>query len=77
MYPSTKRASLYPPSKIGIRIGEFLIEKADLCSLLAKHATRSCGTHSELPAALASLGHELMAKAVEIETARQKTARAP
>ena len=41
-------------------------------ALLAKTALRSCAGGSEIPAELGRLNDELMAKAVEIETIRQK-----
>jgi len=46
---------------------EFLIETADRCKRLARLG-------HELAANLESMGDDLMAKAVELDTTRQKTA---
>ena len=45
---------------------EFLIEAADRCKRLARQGR-------ELAAGLETMGNDLMAKAVEIDTVRQKT----
>jgi hypothetical protein len=46
----------------------YLIEKADLCFRLSKLA----GDNRELAKALAKFGDELMAKAVELDTERDR-----
>jgi hypothetical protein len=48
-----------------LKTEEYLIETADRCIRLAKEGR-------ELLATLEAISHDLMAKAVEIDTARQK-----
>ena len=50
----------------------YFLEKADRCFSLSQLA----GSNRELAAALQSMGNEFMAKAVEIDTIRDKDARA-
>lgn len=58
-----------------MQVAQFLIEKADQCFLLGKHAECACGANNDTPAQLQSLGNQLLAKAVELDTARQKAAK--
>ena len=54
-----------------MQIAEYFLEKADQCFRLARLARRN-PTSSEIPEALEVLGYEFMAKAVEIDTIRDR-----
>lgn len=51
---------------------EYLVEKADECFRLAKLAKQAGESGVEVAANLEAMGNEFMAKAVELETVRQK-----
>jgi hypothetical protein len=54
---------------------QYCVEKAEQCFRLVKLAKQPIDTRDEIAVNLEALGHELMTKAVEIETRRQKSAR--
>ncbi len=51
---------------------DFLIEKAEQCFRLARDVERVVTSAGDLSKELSTLGHELMAKAVALDTARDK-----
>jgi hypothetical protein len=54
---------------------EYFVEKGEHCLRLAKFAVQPRIPRTDIASSLETLGHEFLAKAVEIETALQKTQR--
>jgi hypothetical protein len=54
---------------------EYFVDKAEQCFRLARLAETPNFVRSEIVTNLEALGNELMAKAVEIETVRQRAGR--
>jgi hypothetical protein len=54
---------------------EYFVDKAEQCFRLARLAKSSSFARSEIVTNLEEIGNELMAKAVEIETVRQRVHR--
>jgi hypothetical protein len=54
---------------------EYFVDKAEQCFRLARLATLPNFARSEIVTNLEALGNELMAKAVEMETVRQRACR--
>jgi hypothetical protein len=51
---------------------DYCVEKAEQCFRLARLAKSPTVALAEIAANLEAIGHELMAKAVELETIRQR-----
>jgi len=54
---------------------QYFVEKGEHCFRLAKFAVQPRMPRVEIASSLETLGHEFLAKAVEIETALQKIQR--
>ena len=55
-----------------VQNADYLLAKAEQCFELAREAERGLKSTADLSKVLSDLGHELMAKAVEVDAARDR-----